>query len=381
MRIMLVDDERLALVRLEKMLEEFHDCEVIGSFSKVELALQHIGEFQPDAVFLDIQMPGMDGLKATERIRTIAPDTKIVYVTAYDEYAVEAFELEAFDYLMKPLRRQRLSRTIQRLRERVALSSESPKEEEVLYHCLGTMQIRNPDGQLEVLKWRTTKAKELFAYLLYHRGKVISKNVLLELLWPELDERKGLGNLQTSINRIRTVWNDTVGEGFISIRYAQYGYILETNRLRIDAEEWEQELRRFNPASIEHAPEHQRLFDMYRGNFYEEDHYAWAEGERQRLKALWLHHAQQLGQFYCSHDMNIEALGVYHQIVKQDPLHEDSYLELMKIYARINDADSVDKQYQLMIRILKQEAEVDPSPDLLEWYARWKQSDKSSIHL
>ncbi|MBB6671883.1 response regulator [Cohnella nanjingensis] len=379
MKVMLVDDERLALLRLEKMLGEFHDCKVAGSFSKAELAIKQIGESQPDAVFLDIQMPGLNGLKATERIRSISPDTKIVYVTAYDEYAVEAFKLDATDYLMKPLRRERLSQTIQRLRERVAQHHpEPPKEEGLLYRCLGDMQIRKPNGELEFLKWRTTKAKELFAYLLYHRGKVISKNTLLELLWPELDERKGLANLQTSMNRIRSVWKNTVGDGYISIRYAQYGYILESKGLRIDAEEWEQELRRLNPVSIEQAPDHQRLLDKYRGDFYEEDHYAWAESERQRLKALWLQHAQQLGQFYCSCDMNREALGVYHQIQKQEPLHEDGYLALMKIYARLNDADSVQKQYEFLTRLLKQEAETDPSPGILEWFARWK---KSSPHV
>lgn len=377
MNVMLVDDERLALVRLEKMLGEFHDCRVIGSFSKAELAIHHIGEAKPDAVFLDIHMPGLNGLRATERIRSVSPNTKIIYVTAYKEYAIEAFELDAIDYLMKPLRRERLSRTIQRLRERtVEHKLESAKEEGLLYHCLGAMQIRKPNGELEFLKWRTTKAKELFAYLLYHRGKIISKDALLELLWPELDERKGLANLQTSINRIRSVWKNTVGEGYISIRYSQYGYILESKQLRIDAEEWEQEVRQLNPVSFEHAPEHQRLLDMYRANFYEEDHYTWAESERQRLKALWLQHAQQLGQFYSTHDMNIEALGVYHQIQKKDPLNEDSYLSLMNIYARLNDTVSVHKQYEFMIRILKQEAEADPSPYVLEWYTKWNELDK-----
>lgn len=375
---MLVDDERLSLIRLEKMLGEFPDCQVAGSFLTAESAIKQIGEAQPDAVFLDIQMPGLNGLRASERIRSVSPGTKIVYVTAYDEYAVEAFELDATDYLMKPLRRERLSRTVQRLRERIAERHPEPqKREGLLYHCLGDMQIRKPNGELEFLKWRTTKAKELFAYLLYHRGKVVSKDALLELLWPELDERKGLANLQTSINRIRSVWN-AVGEGYISIRYAQYGYILETKQLRIDAEEWEQALRRLNPVSIEQAPEHRRLLDLYRGDFYEEDHYAWAESERQRLKALWLQHAQQLGRFYCTHNMNIEALAVYHQIQKQEPLHEDSYLALMKIYARLNDAESVQKQYEFLTRQLKQEAEADPSPGILEWFARWK---KTSPHL
>lgn len=377
MKVMLVDDERLALVRLEKMLGEYPDCQVIGSYSKAESAIRHIGESRPDAVFLDIHMPGLNGLRAAERIRTIAPDTKVIYVTAYDEYAVQAFELDATDYLMKPIRRERLNRTIERLRERLATKSESPKEEGLLYHCLGAMQVRKPDGELEFLNWRTAKAKELFAYLLFHRGKAISKYALLELLWPDLDERKGLSNLQTSMNRIRSVWKNTFGEGYITIRYSQFGYVLETNRLRIDAEEWEQALRRLTPVSIEHILEHQRLLDMYRGHFYEEEPYLWAEGERQRLKALWLQHARQLGEFYSSRDMNREALGVYHQIQKQDPLHEDSYLELMKIYARMNDAESVDKLYQLRIRVLELEDEVDLRPDILEWYERWKQSENT----
>ncbi|MCC3373761.1 response regulator [Cohnella sp. REN36] len=378
MKVMLVDDERLSLIRLEKMLGEFPDCKVVGSFLKAELAIKQIGESQPDAVFLDIQMPGLNGLRASERIRSISPGTKIVFVTAYDEYAVEAFELDATDYLMKPLRRERLSQTIQRLRERITQHHpEPPKEEGLLYHCLGDMQIRKPNGELEFLKWRTTKAKELFAYLFYHRGKVVSKNALLELLWPELDERKGLANLQTSMNRIRSVWN-TIGDGYISIRFAQYGYVLETKQLRIDAEEWEQALHRLSPVSIEQAPEHRRLLDLYRGDFYEEDHYVWAESERQRLKALWLQHAQQLGQFYVTHNLNMEALGVYHQIQKREPLHEDSYLALMNIYARLNDPDSVQKQYEFLTRQLKQEAGTDPGPGILEWFARWQ---NASPHL
>ncbi|WP_282940454.1 response regulator [Paenibacillus sp. RC67] len=375
MKVMLVDDERLALVRLENMLGEYGDCKVIGSFSRAELAINHISEFQPDAVFLDIHMPGLNGLRATERIHTISPNTKIVYVTAYDEHAVEAFELGATDYLVKPLRRERLGQTIERLRERISITKSS-NEARLLYHCLGAMQIRKTDGELEFLKWRTMKAKELFAYLLFHREKVINKNTLLELLWPELDDSKGLANLHTSINRIRSAWKNTFGDGYISIRYSQYGYILESKELRIDAEEWEQELRQLSPVSIEYVTEHQRLLDMYRGNFYEEDNYVWAEGERQRLKALWLQLARHLAQFYSSHDMNIEALKVYHQIQERDPLNEDSYLELMNIYARLNDTDSVDKQYQFMIRILNQEAGVDPTPAILEWYVRWKNDTK-----
>ncbi|UUZ90115.1 response regulator [Paenibacillus sp. P25] len=117
MKVMLVDDERLALMQLDKMLKEF-GVDVLGSFMNPVEAVAEAGILQPDVVFLDIHMPELYGMEAAEAIQECCPSAEIVFITAYDEYAVKAFELNALDYLLKPLQRDRLERTIQRWRMR-----------------------------------------------------------------------------------------------------------------------------------------------------------------------------------------------------------------------------------------------------------------------
>jgi len=110
-----VDDEKLARDELCFLLKSFPEIEVVGSGENGFEALDLIGRCEPDLVFLDVQMPGLDGLEAMRRLRddgTLLP--YFVLVTAYDQYAIQAFRMEALDYLLKPVERDRLGETIQR---------------------------------------------------------------------------------------------------------------------------------------------------------------------------------------------------------------------------------------------------------------------------
>jgi two-component system LytT family response regulator len=113
-RALLVDDEELARTRLRRLLAAFDDVAVVGEARDGEEALQRIVELRPQVVFLDIEMPGANGLEVVRSVA--APRPKIVFCTGYDQYAVEAFELHAADYLLKPVTRARLARSIERLR-------------------------------------------------------------------------------------------------------------------------------------------------------------------------------------------------------------------------------------------------------------------------
>lgn len=117
MRTLIVDDERLARVKLRNFLERHEDVEVIGECDGGASAITAIERDHPDVVFLDIQMPGIDGLEVVRKLDRLP---QIVFVTAHDRFAVEAFELEAIDYLLKPFDRQRLAQTLERLRRRSA---------------------------------------------------------------------------------------------------------------------------------------------------------------------------------------------------------------------------------------------------------------------
>lgn len=109
MRVLVVDDEPLARRRLVRMLEKIDGIEVAGEAEDGEDALARIGTLDPDLVLLDIRMPGLDGLTLARETPNLPP---IIFTTAYDQYAVDAFEASAVDYLLKPVKQERLERAL-----------------------------------------------------------------------------------------------------------------------------------------------------------------------------------------------------------------------------------------------------------------------------
>ena len=114
-RAWLVDDEELALKRLARMLAETGEVEVAGSSTDPAKALAELSQATVDALFLDIEMPGMNGF---ELLRRLDPSPAVVFTTAYDQYAVRAFENNGVDYLLKPVTPEALARAVGRLKER-----------------------------------------------------------------------------------------------------------------------------------------------------------------------------------------------------------------------------------------------------------------------
>ena len=117
LKALIVDDEELACKGLKMRLEEIDQVEVVGTCSNGKEALAAIVEKEPDLVFLDIQMPGMNGFEVVREIQVdLMP--MIVFVTAYDEYAVDAFKIHAVDYLLKPVEEERLREAVERAMQR-----------------------------------------------------------------------------------------------------------------------------------------------------------------------------------------------------------------------------------------------------------------------
>jgi two-component system LytT family response regulator len=118
-RTILVDDEPLAIQGLELRLQEHDDVEIIDKCANGREAIRSIKTHKPDLVFLDIQMPGFDGFSVVQGLMEIEPPL-FVFVTAYSDHAIRAFEAQAMDYLMKPVEPSRLADTIERVRQRLS---------------------------------------------------------------------------------------------------------------------------------------------------------------------------------------------------------------------------------------------------------------------
>src|ERR671935_3339667 len=120
LRAVLVDDEQLARDELGYLLGQVGGIEVIGQAGNGVEALTAIDRLQPDVVFLDVQMPGLTGFEVARRMLDTRALPQIIFVTAYDQHAIEAFEVNAVDYLLKPVEQRRLEVAVDRARRRLA---------------------------------------------------------------------------------------------------------------------------------------------------------------------------------------------------------------------------------------------------------------------
>jgi two-component system, LytTR family, response regulator len=155
-RALLVDDEQPARDRLRQLLSAFADIEVVGESEDGEQAIEKILELHPDLLFLDIQMPGCSGMEVAASLPS--PRPRIIFCTAFDEYAVDAFELHAVDYLLKPVTRARLEKAVERVRslppsemeEAIGKAGRAPGSYPTRFLAKGSSRYRVVPGQ-EVL--------------------------------------------------------------------------------------------------------------------------------------------------------------------------------------------------------------------------------------
>jgi two-component system LytT family response regulator len=112
MKAIIIDDERLARKELVKLLDDFPEVEILGEAANADEAFELIAQLNPDLLFLDIQMPGKTGFELLEMLDSVP---KVIFTTAYDEYALKAFEVNALDYLLKPIQMERLQDSLSKL--------------------------------------------------------------------------------------------------------------------------------------------------------------------------------------------------------------------------------------------------------------------------
>jgi two-component system response regulator AlgR len=153
-KILIVDDEAPARQRIVNLLEDIQvncPCELVGAASDGQTALDIIVEQHPDIILLDVQMPGMTGIELAQHIARagIEPLPAIIFVTAYDEYALKAFEVHAMDYLLKPVRASRLQEAIERIQQFRIVHREDPRNRNLVSNIQAIPKVRQNFSVLE----------------------------------------------------------------------------------------------------------------------------------------------------------------------------------------------------------------------------------------
>lgn len=202
-RCILVDDEPLARERLSALLAESdHDVEIVGEAGGGKHAIELVRDLSPDAVFLDVQMPVLDGFDVVDLMPL--PRPHVVFVTAYDEYALQAFDVHAIDYLTKPVRLDRLNRTLERLVDHTHVRQAASRLEnlresrsdEPLRRIIGRRGRRMHVIDLADVQWFEAKDKLVFVHT---DGEVMTVDQNLDQLERRLDPRQFIRVHRSSI--------------------------------------------------------------------------------------------------------------------------------------------------------------------------------------
>lgn len=190
LKAIIVDDEAPAIELLRCLIDKTEQLTVQASYQDPHVALQAILELKPDVVFLDIDMPGMNGLQLAERLAEASMKVEIVFVTAYNQFALDAFRVNALHYLLKPASLKDVKEAVARLQKELHVA---PTQRDALpistglISCFGGFKVHTDSNRHNCIKWRTAKAEELFAYLFERRGQNVPKWELCDTLWPDLE--------------------------------------------------------------------------------------------------------------------------------------------------------------------------------------------------
>lgn len=208
MKILIVDDEPLARERIREMLKNEPQVEIIEEAKNGEEAIKHVRALKPDIVFLDIQMPDMDGFQVLETLDVKKLDLipAIVFVTAFDQYALRAFEFHAMDYLLKPFDRERFAETFALARERIRQQSGNEYQQR-MYSLLEKMTSAASSAAAaaapEYLEWLTIRKDERIKLLRVediHWVEAQGNYVSLKFAGSNELLRETMDNLETQLN-------------------------------------------------------------------------------------------------------------------------------------------------------------------------------------
>lgn len=280
MRILIVEDELDTLNEIEDFLRCYDETIEIEACSNPLLAMKASQSITFDVALLDIQMPEMTGLELAECLSAITPEINFIFITAFNNYATEAFELNATDYILKPIRQERFNKALDKIKKELVEKENSiiNPSSEIYIQAFGKMLVGSGDN---ILKWRRQKSSEIFAYLLHQQGAPVHKEKLCEMIWPEYDPQKALTYLQTIMYQLRKNIAE-IGDS-ITIEYADHCYRLNLAGVRYDVDLF---LEAYDGAFHDAQPSLETLAkveQIYRGAYFEEEGWIWSMGRQQSL--------------------------------------------------------------------------------------------------
>lgn len=372
MKVIIIDDEKAMHLILKRMLGKLEEVEIMGCFTDTAAAFTYLSSHEVDLIFVDISMPRESGLEFAARLRGSGRGTRIVFITSHKEHALSAFEVYAFDYILKPVVQERLLETVHRVAMQIHLErvSETSRElaisKEVRISCLGGIEIEGVQGIKT--KWKSRKSAELLGYLLIHKGRLVSRARLIEDIFGDMPQKNAEVYLNTTVYQLRKLLG-TYGLK-LHLHSENNHYAFTCTGVNVDIVSFEDGCKKMaviDEANLEQAIE---LEQLYMGDLFGDHVYPWAWNEIERLSLMYSAFTRRLCVALLDKGETNTAKRLLIKLLKHNELDEEAHMLLMKTSALQNNKDALNRQYLQFADILSREIGIPPSLEVKSFYAQ-----------
>lgn len=371
MKILVVDDEKAMHLIMKRMLAKIDGVEVVGSFADTASAEAYLKTVAVDLIFIDINMPKESGMAFAQRLRESGSEVKLVFVTSHTEFALAAFDVYAYDFMVKPVIQERLQHTVRRA---MAESSDGKgsavrpaiPEPQVRVNCLGRMEIRGAQGEL--VKWRSSKSAELCAYLVLQRGSLVSRARLIEDIFGGMPRKNAEVYLNTTAYQLRKVLEAIGMKG--SLHSDANHYALNLTLAEVDFHRFEEgcrEMAGVDASNLDGAIELERA---YVGQLFGDLAYPWAWSEVERISQMYASFTLRLGQALLDRGDIQAAIRLLAKLTAHNELDEDTVKLYMKALALQHNREALIRLYAKYSDTLQEELGVRPSIEVTKLYGQ-----------
>jgi two-component SAPR family response regulator len=364
LRAIIVDDEELSVRRLGNLLSESGEIGVCSAFLDPLEAYEFVKANPIDVAFLDISMPEIDGMQLSGLLLDLDDSIDIVFVTGYDEYAVQAFDRSALDYLLKPVTAERLSKTLDRLRKKRRYSAVEPPMTVLLFNGL---KIYGQEQDNKPLKLRSPKTEELFAFLVC-KGAV-SREEIIDTLWSGLETDKALKNLNSTLYYIRKALSTSRIDNCILAGRNEIA--IEESGVRCDLYEFERLLKQVRLAPEKNAELFKQAEALYTGELLKGKAYEWASEKTRQLEQHYIELLEAAARFHIESNEPQQSLHYFCEILRLDAIREDISHEVIRLYTELGRKNEAFRQYRMLEEMLERELGTKPDPRIKDFIMQW----------
>jgi len=342
----IIDDERHAIKEIKFYLKEYREISVVASFVDPLEALEKLPELRPELVFLDIQMPQLMGIDAGSSILDMLPDTEIVFVTAHDQYAMEAFEMNAISYILKPIGRERFENAMKKVIKRIQKTTPVKANKRLKIECFGLFKIAWEHE--EPLRWRTDKTKEVFAYLLMKDGKMVERDQIIEDVFCGIEMDKAVKQLHNAIYYIRKSLQEYGVEK--SLIKVHGNYCMTLGDVYFDKQQWYRLLK-----THEAELGMNRIDEIYKGDYLQGSDWPWADIDRENFMNDYVDLLNRYAKFLIVKEEYELAEKCLCKAYGQNPYIEETSLKLLRLYISTKQKSKAMLHFKKFEKVLREE--------------------------